>query len=53
MGYINPATGKQEIMPQWMVDRTVKSSPDWVYTNNARDTIDSLSLKVMRDWGIA
>jgi hypothetical protein len=52
MGYINPTTGKQEIMPQWMVDRTVKSSPDWVYTNNARDTIDSLTTKVFSDWGL-
>jgi len=52
MGYINPTTGKQEIMPQWMVDKTIKSSPDWVYTNNARDTIDSLTTKVFSDWGL-
>jgi hypothetical protein len=52
MGYINPATGKQEIMPQWMVDKTVKSSPDWLYTNNARDTLDSLTTKVFSDMGL-
>jgi hypothetical protein len=52
MGYINPTTGKQEIMPQWMVDKTIKSSPDWVYTNNARDTIDTLTTKVFSDWGL-
>ena len=52
MGYINPTTGKQEIMPQWMVDKTVKSSPDWVYTNNARETLDSLTTKVFSDMGL-
>jgi len=52
MGYINPATGKQEIMPQWMVDKTVKSTNDWLYTNNARNTIDSLTSTVLNDWGL-
>lgn len=52
MGYINPTTGKQEIMPQWMVDKTVKSSPDWLYTNNARGTLDSLTTKVFSDMGL-
>jgi len=52
MGYINPATGKQEVMPQWMVDKTVKSTDDWLYTNNARNTIDSLTTKVFSDWGL-
>lgn len=52
MGYINPATGKQEVMPQWMVDKTVKSTNEWLYTNNARDTIDSLTTKVFSDWGL-
>ena len=52
MGYINPATGKQEVMPQWMVDKTVKSTDEWLYTNNARDTIDSLTTKVFSDWGL-
>jgi hypothetical protein len=52
MGYINPTTGKQEVMPQWMVDKTVKSTDEWLYTNNARDTIDSLTTKVFSDWGL-
>ena len=52
MGYVNPATGKQEVMPQWMVDKTVKSSKDWLFTNNARDTLDSLTTKVFSDMGL-
>jgi len=52
MGYVNPTTGKQEIMPQWMVDKTVKSTDEWLYTNNARNTIDSLTTKVFSDWGL-
>ena len=52
MGYINPATGKQEIMPQWMAEKTVKSSEDWLFTNNARGTLDSLTTKVFSDMGL-
>ena len=52
MNYINPTTGKQEIMPQWLVEKTVKSSPDWPYTNNARDTLDTLTTTVFKDWGL-
>lgn len=52
MGYVNPTTNKQEIMPQWMVDKTVKSTNEWLYTNNARNTIDSLTTKVFSDWGL-
>jgi hypothetical protein len=52
MNYVDPATGKQEVMPQWLVEKTVKSSPDWAYTNNARDTIDTLTTKVFSDWGL-
>ena len=52
MGYVNPATGKQEVMPQWMVDKTVKSTDEWLYTNNAISTIDSLTTKVFSDWGL-
>lgn len=50
--YTNPTTGKPEQMPQWMIEKTAKSDPSWAYTNNARSTIDSLTLKVGRDWGI-
>lgn len=52
MGYTNPSTGKQEVMPQWMVEKTVKGSKEWLYTNNARDSLDSLTTKVFRDWGL-
>lgn len=53
MQYVDPTTGKPARMPQWMVERTVKSDPAWGLTNNGRDTIDSLSLKVFKDWGFA
>ena len=51
--YVDPATGKPARMPQWMVERTVKSDPSWGLTNNGRDTVDSLTLKVFKDWGMA
>lgn len=52
MGYVNPTTGKQEVMPQWMVDKTVRSTDEWLYTNNAISTLDSLTTKVFSDWGL-
>lgn len=53
MQYIDPKTGLPARMPQWQVEQIVKKSPKWGLTNNARDSIDSLSLRVFRDLGIA
>lgn len=50
--WVDPATGKPGKMPQWMIEKTVKSDPSWAYTNNGRDTIDNITLKVARDWGM-
>ena len=52
MQYTDPATGKPAKMPQWMVEKTTKSTIDWGFTNNARDSVDALSLKVFKDWGL-
>ena len=53
VNYVNPTTGKPEKMPQWMVNKTVKSMEGWTETDNGRQAIDDLSLKVLRDWGLA
>lgn len=45
--------GKPAVKPLWQFEKELRSSPEWEYTNNARDTIDSLSMKVLRDWGLA
>jgi hypothetical protein len=50
--YIGP-DGKPAVKPLWQFERELRSTPEWEKTNNARDTIDSLSLKVLRDWGLA
>ena len=44
--------GKPSTKPLWQFEKELRSSPEWQYTNNARNTIDSLSLKVMQDWGV-
>lgn len=51
--YIDPKTGQPGVMPIWQFEKELRSTPEWEYTNNARDTIDSLTLKVFRDMGIA
>jgi len=53
MQYVDPVTGKPARMPQWQAEKMVKSTSAWAETKNARDTIDSLSYKVLNDWGLA
>lgn len=50
--YVDPATGKAAIMPQWLVEKTVKSQAEWPFTKNAQSTFDNLTYKVGKDWGI-
>lgn len=50
--YVGP-DGKPATKPLWQFEKELRSKPEWEYTNNARDSIDSLSLKVLKDWGLA
>ena len=50
--YIGP-DGKPSVKPLWQFEKELRSTPEWAYTNNARDTLDSLTLKVGKDWGLA
>lgn len=45
--------GKPIIKPLWQFEKELRSTKEWEYTNNARDSLDSLSLKVLRDMGVA
>jgi hypothetical protein len=50
------AKGKGEeylsAMPLWEFEKQLKMDVRWQYTNNARDSIDSMQYKVMKDWGL-
>jgi hypothetical protein len=50
--YVDPATGKPAIMPQSLVEKTVKSQAEWAFTKNGQSTIDALTYKVGKDWGM-
>lgn len=50
--YVDPATNKPAAMPQWMIERTVKSDPGWGKTKNAQTSIDNLTYKAMSDMGL-
>lgn len=50
--YIDPKTDKPSIMPQWLVERTIKSDKQWLYTKNGLETLDTLSMKPLQDWGL-
>jgi hypothetical protein len=45
--------GKAIPKPLWQFEKELRSAPEWEYTDNARNTIDSLSLTVLKDWGLA
>lgn len=45
--------GKPITKPLWQFERELRTTNEWEYTNNARDTMDTLSLKVLRDLGLA
>ena len=45
--------GKPSLMPIWQFEQTLRNDARWEYTNNAQTAIDSMSLKVLRDWGLA
>ena len=48
--WVNPSTNKPEKIPQWLVEKTVKSTDEWGYTKNALATLDSMSKKVLEEW---
>jgi hypothetical protein len=52
VGYVNPKTQTPEVVPLWEAEKIVKGKEEWNYTKNARETYDTLGLKVLRDWGI-
>ena len=45
--------GKPITKPLWQFERELRTTKEWEYTNNARDTMDSVSLRVIRDMGLA
>jgi hypothetical protein len=49
--YIGP-DGKPATKPLWQFESELRSDARWQYTNNARDTVDSMQYKVMKEWGL-
>lgn len=50
--YQDPETKKPAIAPQWYVERVVKSDKEWEYTKNAENTINSMSMIPLKEWGL-
>lgn len=44
--------GGPQVMPLWQFESDLRSDARWQFTNNARDSIDSMQYKVMKDWGL-
>jgi hypothetical protein len=51
--YVNPTSKQPEQIPLWEAEKIVKKRDEWLYTQNARNTFDSLSRAVLRDMGVS
>jgi hypothetical protein len=49
--YVGP-DGKPAFKPIWEFENDLRSDARWQFTNNARESIDSMQYKVMKDWGL-
>ena len=49
--YVGP-DGKPANKPIWQFEAELRQDPRWDLTDNARATVDSLSLKVLKDYGL-
>ena len=49
--YVGP-DGKPSTKPLWEFENDLRSDARWQFTNTARDSVDSLQYKVMKDWGL-
>jgi len=52
VNYQDPVTKKPARAPQYIVDQIIKSDKSWEFTNNALATIDAISMKPLKDWGL-
>ena len=48
---LRSAIGINGEMPIYEFQRKLRKDPRWQYTNNAREEVSSVALKVLRDFG--
>ena len=51
MGYVDPETKKISVMPQWLVERTVKNTKEWLKTKNALEAFDTVGMRPLEELG--
>jgi hypothetical protein len=51
MGYTDPETKKISVMPQWLVERTVKNTKEWLKTKNALEAFDTVGMRPLEELG--
>ena len=52
MGYTDPTTKKISVMPQWLVERTVKNTKEWLKTKNALEAFDTVGMRPLEELGL-
>ena len=43
---------KGELIPLWKADIALKKHEDWEFTDDAREEVSNMSLKILRDFGL-
>jgi hypothetical protein len=51
-GYVNPKTQVPEIMPLWEQEKAIKSTEEWLYTKNAKASLDAIGRRALQDWNL-
>ena len=49
---MDPETKKSAVMPQWLVERTVKGTKEWLKTKNALEAFDTVGMRPLEELGL-
>jgi hypothetical protein len=52
LGMTMAAGGVTQPMPMWQYEQSLRQDPRWAYTNNARDSVNSMAHTVLKDFGL-
>ena len=52
MGYKDPETNAFAIMPQWLVERTIRNTTDFPFTKKALQLVDTIGMRPLEEFGL-
>jgi hypothetical protein len=52
LGFTMAQGGITQPMPMWQYEQSLRQDPRWAFTNNARDSVNSMAHQVLKDFGL-